>query len=481
MKRLPCGMILFFLCLLLPASLAQSYTNLSVSEAKAAIDSNPTLVVLDVRTQSEYDDGHIRNAKLIPHTELSLRLNELNQTDEILVYCRAGSRSAIASQILVDAGFQNIYNMLGGILDWIDAGYPVYVKYSSIQVAINNAFEGDTIRVSLGTYYENVVVNKTVSLIGENRETTVVSGNGVGNVLSIIRENVTVAGFTINNSGSVPYDAGIYLDNASFSIIEGNAIKGNLYGIMIYASSNYVTVKDNNITINDFGIRFFSNSHYGNISRNYIADHSYGYGIGATSSNYTNISGNIILNNYAGILLGGIITGSTSHNVVFQNIIDGCEEYGIEIGGYYSQNNIFYHNNLVNNNQQVLISPEVSHPNFWDNGYPSGGNYWSDYNGTDSSSGFYQNETGPDRIGDSPYVISGSNQDNYPLIYPYGFFPWDVTGDDYVGIDDIVAVAEHFGQDPVHPDWDSKYDINGDNYTGIDDIVLVAEHFGESI
>jgi hypothetical protein len=58
--------------------------------------------------------------------------------------------------------------------------------------------------------------------------------------------------------------------------------------------------------------------------------------------------------------------------------------------------------------------------------------------------------------------------------------PWDVTGDDYVGIDDIVAVAEHFGESPGHPDWDPVYDVNDDDYVGIDDIVETAEHFGES-
>jgi hypothetical protein len=62
---------------------------------------------------------------------------------------------------------------------------------------------------------------------------------------------------------------------------------------------------------------------------------------------------------------------------------------------------------------------------------------------------------------------------------PLKYFPWDVTGDGYVGIDDIVAVAEHFGEDPTDPDWDPKYDITGDDYVGIDDIVAVAEHFGE--
>ena len=56
---------------------------------------------------------------------------------------------------------------------------------------------------------------------------------------------------------------------------------------------------------------------------------------------------------------------------------------------------------------------------------------------------------------------------------------YDVTGDNYVGIDDIVTVAEHFGETPSDPNWNPKCDINGDNYIGIDDIVSVAEHFGE--
>ncbi|UCH32426.1 MAG: hypothetical protein JSV05_03340 [Candidatus Bathyarchaeota archaeon] len=57
---------------------------------------------------------------------------------------------------------------------------------------------------------------------------------------------------------------------------------------------------------------------------------------------------------------------------------------------------------------------------------------------------------------------------------------WDVTGDGYVGVDDIVAVAEHFGTQVGDPDWDPIFDVNRDSYVGIDDIVEVAEHFGES-
>jgi PKD repeat protein len=61
----------------------------------------------------------------------------------------------------------------------------------------------------------------------------------------------------------------------------------------------------------------------------------------------------------------------------------------------------------------------------------------------------------------------------------YSVFKWDVTGDGYVGIDDIFAVASHFGQTPGSPGWDPKYDMNGDNYIGVDDIFEVATHFGE--
>jgi len=81
-----------------------------------------------------------------------------------------------------------------------------------------------------------------------------------------------------------------------------------------------------------------------------------------------------------------------------------------------SSNNSIHHNNF-NNTNQVLTSESI---NTWDDGYPSGGNYWSNYNGTDLYGGPGQNETGGDGIGDSPYVINENNQDNYPLMNPWG-------------------------------------------------------------
>jgi rhodanese-related sulfurtransferase len=94
------------------------------------------LVVLDVRTPAEYSKKHLRNAKLVPVSELTARLNQLSKLDTILVYCRLGIRSARASGILVRNGFPNINNMLGGITAWINAGYPVYPAQSPLQQAI---------------------------------------------------------------------------------------------------------------------------------------------------------------------------------------------------------------------------------------------------------------------------------------------------------------------------------------------------------
>ena len=92
----------FFLSAILLAQFIMSveahpYTNVSVSEAKVMIDSDPALVILDVRYQYEYDDGHIRNAILIPSDQLSSRLDELDKEKDTLVYCRSGGRSAAAS------------------------------------------------------------------------------------------------------------------------------------------------------------------------------------------------------------------------------------------------------------------------------------------------------------------------------------------------------------------------------------------------
>lgn len=99
----------------------------------------PNLLILDVRSQSEYDESHLYNATLIPHDEIDSRISELEpyKYTEIIVYCRSGSRSEMASQNLASThNFTKIFNMLDGITEWIIAGYPVWRNTSSEQPSI---------------------------------------------------------------------------------------------------------------------------------------------------------------------------------------------------------------------------------------------------------------------------------------------------------------------------------------------------------
>ena len=95
------------------------YLNITVQEAKALMDTQENYVILDVRTQAEYDEKHISGAVLIPDYELQSRAGEmLTDKDQlILVYCHSGRRSKNAAQILVELGYTNIREF-GGIIDW---------------------------------------------------------------------------------------------------------------------------------------------------------------------------------------------------------------------------------------------------------------------------------------------------------------------------------------------------------------------------
>ena len=105
------------------------YTDVSVREAKEMIDSGDVFL-LDVRSVSEFEAEHIEGAVNINVNELSSRLDEVPRDETILVYCRSGSRSVTASNILFDAGYTDVYNMLGGSNRWKAGGYP-YVSGSS--------------------------------------------------------------------------------------------------------------------------------------------------------------------------------------------------------------------------------------------------------------------------------------------------------------------------------------------------------------
>jgi len=158
-------------------------------------------------------------------------------------------------------------------------------------------------------------------------------------------------------------------------------IKTFYYGIwLVFSSSN--SISGNNITANN------------------------GYGILLDSSSSNSISGNnITANNEEGIWLYSSSSNSISRNNVTNN------GYGIWLDS--SSNNTIFHNNFVNNSVQVYSNGSV---NIWDDNYPSGGNYLSDYIGVDLYSGIYQNMAGSDGIGDTSRTIDADNVDKYPLM-----------------------------------------------------------------
>ena len=96
-----------------------SYDQISGAEAKALMDSESGYIIIDARTQEEYDEGHIPGAIMIPEYEIADRAEkELPDKDQlILVYCRSGRRSKIAAEELVKLGYTNVKEF-GGIIDW---------------------------------------------------------------------------------------------------------------------------------------------------------------------------------------------------------------------------------------------------------------------------------------------------------------------------------------------------------------------------
>ena len=138
------GLSLMFLLssALVPSTVQKAYgtpyVDIEVSTAYNMITngSYPNLLILDVRTQSEYDDGHLEGAILIPVTELESRIAELatHRDEEIIVYCRTGARSALASSILDTNNFTKVFNMLGGISAWESASYSVIPEFPSFLI-----------------------------------------------------------------------------------------------------------------------------------------------------------------------------------------------------------------------------------------------------------------------------------------------------------------------------------------------------------
>ncbi len=292
--------------------------------------------------------------------------------------------------------------------------------------------------------YDSIVVERDDITVDGSGYTVEGPAAGWGICLSG-RENVTIRNMEIKlfsygvylysssynticgNDITANFNSGVLLESSSNNNLHGNNIADNGGGIYLYASG--ATIYRNNITNNGGGITAVFYSTLGNISENNITTNS-GDGIRLVDTCYASsiYGNNITTNSGDGVHLFASGCGSMHGN----NIVDN--DWGIwldEADGQIFENTItnndhgiyatywctarVYHNNFISNTQQFDFLGWGGAV-LWDDDYPSGGNYWSDYNGTDMFSGPYQNETGSDGIGDTPYVINEYNQDEYPLM-----------------------------------------------------------------
>ena len=225
------------------------------------------------------------------------------------------------------------------------------------------------------------------------------------------RDGIVVdgAGYTLQGTGS---GTGISLLGRSNVIIRNMEIKTFNQGISLDGSSS-IKISNNNVTNNISGIGLTDSSN-NIISENNIAQNTATYGIALWGfSSYNIISGNDITQNN----MDGIRLYNSSNNTISGNNITQNNYGGIRIR-YESSNNDIYHNNFIDNTQQVIFETSWEYTNSWDDGYPSGGNYWSDYTGVDEKSGPNQDQPGSDCMGDTLYTIYANNRDNYPLMSP---------------------------------------------------------------
>jgi len=278
-----------------------------------------------------------------------------------------------------------------------DDASPV-ANFTKIQDAIDITSSGDIIFVYAGTYYENIVVNKSLTIIGEERDFTIIDGAKNGTVVFIKANSVMIEGFTIRNSGPYPY-VGVHVERYFFgNVISNNKIMNNSEGVSVYSSSANV-ISNNIISNNSEGITIsFSINNV--ISDNLVISND-NSGIYLYFSGSNTISGNTLQNN-----LGGVSAYFSSGNVISNNVVSDNRD-GLTIA-LSSRQNLIYHNNF-DNIFDVLTDPDLE--NSW--GYGGEGNYWSDYGGQDLNG---------DGIGDFPHNITENNQDNYPLMGTFSTF-----------------------------------------------------------
>jgi len=349
----------------------------------------------------------------------------------------------------------------------------------TIQQAIDASAPGGTVLVLAGTYHENITVWKPLTIKGESRDTTIIDQVGALAVCRITSDSVFLSGFTMRG-GSI----GVWIDGSvQNTTVDSNAITNNDDGVWV-TSSNDSLISNNIITENLFMGIYINNSNATRSIGNTINFNT--YGIYAENSENSSIFDNIVSQNYA----DGFHATSSNHNTLFHNMINN-NTCGIYLQS--SSNNLIYGNNVMHNDNQAWADSATT--NSWDNGYLLGGNHWSDYDGPDYFFGPYQNLTGGDGIGDTPYTFDSNNVDHYPLTSPFEYWSdpilGDVNKDMKVDLSDIVLLLDGFGSvngsDGYY--WHAppcifcphsfNLDIDQDTRIALNDITITLDHFGQ--
>jgi parallel beta-helix repeat protein len=231
-------------------------------------------------------------------------------------------------------------------------------------------------------------VDPPSSLLQRNGTLYTLTGNISSDYDAIVIEKDGVildgAGFTVQGLGSI-YSVGVEIEGRLNVTVRRMRIEGFEHGVIVNGSSD-IDLVENIIGENLVGVLF-------------------------KASTFNVLFTNKIMNNSDGVELHASLNNSVRGNFLLGNTRAGLSLCS-------SQNNSFVHNNFVANSQDVDLCPDLL--NVWNDGYPSGGNWWGDsYNGADVNHGVYQNLMGSDGIGDSSYAMDVTNVDHYPLMGPW--------------------------------------------------------------
>jgi len=231
-----------------------------------------------------------------------------------------------------------------------------------IQGLIDNASVGDTIYIPSGIYYENIIIIKSISLIGEDKNTTIIDGCGIGDVVHISACWVNISGFTIQQGTN-----GINLYTL-YSTIERNNISNNIYGINLEFSSNNIITDNTIISNQNDGIYLNYDSSSNTITDNNIsANNNNGISLNFFSNN-NNIIGNTIISNHN----KGIYLDYSNSNTITYNNISSSNLEGISL--FESISNTILTNEIISNNAEGIFLDESSSNMINDNSITS--NYY---------------------------------------------------------------------------------------------------------